>query len=165
MSYDHYQKLIFENDKYLYYVSSLGYVSRKTKKTKELKLKSSFIKDGRLAVNIAGKTFSLGQLIAKAFMRDYKSNCCVGYKDGNRENCNIENLYLLTRYEEGKKVGKSNNCGKCVVVRENKKTIKYRTIKAASKALHCNYRTLRDYLKGRYKSSVLDALGRTIYYA
>lgn len=163
--FEHYHKLIFETKKALYYASSLGYVLKKNKSDMIERVKSSFMKDGRLAVNIAGKTIFLGQLIAKAFMRDYKSNCCVGYKDGNRKNCNITNLYLLTRFEAGKKVGKNNNRGKCVVVKENKKTIKYRTTKEASKALFCSYRTLQDYLKGRYKSSILDIPERKIYYA
>lgn len=158
-------QLIFENQKYIYYASTLGYVFRKNKHGGTKIIKSSFMKDGRLAVNIAGKTIFLGQLIAKAFMRDYRSNCCVGYKDGNRKNCSVTNLYLLTRFEEGKKVGKFNNRGKCVVVKNNKKILKYKTIKSASKALFCSYRTLRDYLKGRYKSSILDVPGRTIYYA
>lgn len=158
-------QLIFENQKYIYYASSLGYVFRKNKHGGTEKIKSSFMKDGRLAVNIAGKTCFLGQLIAKAFLREYHNTCCVGYKDGNRMNCSADNLYILTRPEEGRKVGRYNNREKGVVVQEGKTIIKYRTIKAASKGLYCSCRTLRDYLKGRYKSSVLDALGRTIYYA
>lgn len=158
-------QLIFENEKYIYYVSSLGYVFRKNIRRGTKKIQSSFLKDGRLAVNIAGKTCFLGQLVAKAFLREYHNTCCVGYKDGNRMNCNTDNLYILTRPEEGRKVGRCNNREKRVVVQEGKRIIKYRTIKAASKGLYCGYRTLRDYLKGKYKSSVLDIPGRKIFYA
>ena len=165
MKYSHHQKLIFENNKYLYYASSLGYISRKTKANGKERIKLSFVKDGKLAVDIAGKTHFLGQIIAKAFMRDYHKNCCVGYRDGDRKNCNVENLYILTQQEEGKMVGKHNMRGKSVIVEENNTITKFKTIKEASKALYCSYRTLRCYLKGVYPTSVLDIPGRKIYYA
>lgn len=158
-------QLIFENEKYIYYASSLGYVFRKNIRRRTKKIKSSYMKDGRLTIDIAGKPCSLGQLIAKAFLREYHNNCCVGYKDGNRMNCSADNLYILTRPEKGRKVGRYNNREKGVVVQEGKTIMKYRTIKAASKGLYCGYQTLRDYLNGKYKLSVLDVPGRTIYFA
>lgn len=165
MKYEHYDYKIAENEKYIYYVSSLGYVYRKDKLSKQKIRHQPYIHHNRVYVKINGKDCRLATLIAKTFMRDYDTSYCVGYKDKDIKNCNIENLYLYSKKTHGKITGKLAHRNRPVVIQEYKsKPVIYRSVREAAKALYCSYQCLLDYLNGVTKKSVVKKYGRKIFY-
>ncbi len=162
--YEHYQKLICENSKFYYYASSKGYISRVDKTTHRERIQTPYMHHNRLRVKVSSKDYNLAALIAKTFMRDYKDKCCVGYKDGNITNCSIDNLFLYSYSDHGRKTGYLSRSHPVIVHEFKKEPVRYRSVREAAKALYCSYQTLLDYLKGASKHSVLKKYGRKIYY-
>lgn len=93
----------------LYKISSLGNVLS-TKK--QALLKTSFNSDGypqvSLCKNSKSKTFTIHRLMAKSFFGIYGRELEVNHKDGDKKNCNLNNLELVSR-EYNMKHAKDNN--------------------------------------------------------
>jgi hypothetical protein len=148
----------------IWYVSSDGSVTSVFKSINKKIIIHPFNKDGHATIKINGKETRLSRLIARNFIRGFNSQLRVGYKDGNKFNCNVNNLYLYTQTQHGKRTGYKSR-SKAVIVKEyRQEPIEYRSIRTAAKHLYCSYQTLLDYLSGTVKTSVLKKFGRKIYY-
>ena len=154
-------EFICETDKHRYYVSNQGYVlSVSSKSYKERRL-TGHVKQGRknapYTIRIGGKDKSIKHLVAQAFMPDYKGlDSNILHKDGNKKNCHVDNLIIVPKKQVCKITGPLSRSQKVVVTDKHGTETVYSSIRKAAIALNCSYQTLLDYMKGRYKSSVLD---------
>lgn len=161
--YEHHSRLIYENRSWLYYAHSKGYIYKILKSDNTKIKKLGYLKNGILVVKINGKEKNVKTIIAAKFMRDYKPGICVGCKDKNESNLNVENLYLYTYIMHGKLTGYKSRTKKIIVSEAGESKV-YRSVRSCAKALGVSYQTLLDYLSGKYKNSVLDKEGRVIMY-
>lgn len=162
--YYHYSQLIYENKSWLYYAHSKGYIYKILKSDKSKVVKLGYMKDGVMSVKLNGKAMNVKTIIASKFMRDYKPGMCIGCKDKDEANLNVENLYLYTMRMHGKLTGYKSRSKK-ILVTESGITKEYRSVRSCAKALGASYQTLLDYLSGKYVNSVLAKEGRVIRYA
>lgn len=163
MRYDHYDIRFRENKTYIWYISSKGYVYKILKKEVDRNCYhnkiylSGYIHAGKLVIKVAkNKTMLLKTLVASKFMKNYYPGCCINHKDNNQLNCNIENLYIYSMREHGKLTGYKNNKNKPIIISSNGKTIEYRSSRIAAKDLFVSRETIRDYLLGKVKNSILN---------
>lgn len=165
--FDHYQRLISESKYNLWYINSMGYVVRLSKKDNSKRVLKPFFKKRNICVKVSGKTTYIKTLVAKYFCHEYKPGICIGFKDNDPTNCNIENLYFYSYEENGRLTGHMSKAQPLIIEfqKGNKKErIEFRSIREAAKHLYCSYQTLLDYLKGKYKTSVLNDYNMKIYY-
>lgn len=154
-------ELICETDKHRYYVSNQGYVlSVSSKSYKERRL-TGYVKQGRknapYIIKLDGKEKCIKHLVAQAFMPDYKGDkSVILHKDGNKKNCRVDNLIVVSKRQVNQITGALSTSQKVVVTDKQGIETVYSSIRKAAIALNCSYQTLLDYMKGRYKSSVLD---------
>ena len=165
MSYEHFHRLIAETRRKLYYCSTKGFMFTIDKFSgKRFDLHPN-IKDGKYRVSIH-KT------------KDPYLKHCVWFTatghwptldenvvpiDGNELNCCITNLKIVDKREVARVTGPMSQSQVVVVKERNKPPVEYSSVRKAAKALYCSYQTLLDYLKGKYKTSVLKKYGRKIY--
>ena len=163
--YEHFQVLIATTRRKQYYCSTKGDVYTIDRFSgKKFKLHPN-IKDGKPRISIHGT-------------KDPYLKHCVWYVatghwptldenvvpiDGNELNCNITNLKIVDKREVAKVTGPMSQSQVVVVQEYKKEPIEYRSVRQAAKALYVSYQTLLDYLKGKYKNSVLKKYGRRIY--
>lgn len=153
--------LIGETKKHKYFVSNQGYVlSVSSKSYKEHKL-SGYVKQGRknapYVVKIGNAEHCVKHLVAQAFMPEYngsKSN--ILHKDGNKRNCRVDNLIVVSKSQVAKITGPLSRSQAIIVIDKNGNEIKFSSIRKAAVSLNCSYQTLLDFINGRYKKSVLD---------
>jgi len=69
-----------------------GHIRRKS----DMVVEQTLNKDGKLSVNINGKSVLLHRLMALAWLGNPR-NRDVGFKDGNKSNCAVENLEYISR--------------------------------------------------------------------
>lgn len=162
--YYHYSQLIHENRSWLYYAHSKGFIYKILKSDKTKVVKLGYLKDGVMVIKINGKQKNVKTIIASKFMRDYKPGMCIGVKDKNESNLNVENLYLYSYKMHGKLTGYKSRSKKIIVSEAGVSKV-YRSVRSCAKALGASYQTLLDYLAGKVKNSVLDKEGRIINYA
>lgn len=139
-----------------YYISNKGNVySERIGKRREL---SMWIRDNKLVTKVANKEVKVAYLVAKHFIREYYDGCIVMTKDENPYNVDESNLEIFSRSEISKRNALMNNkCKKKVGVFEQDKLIRtFASAKEASIALHYNYSSVRDTLKGRIKRPYYD---------
>ncbi len=106
--FDHYSLLIHESNNYLYYVNSTGIIFKINKTSLSYNDKiylNPYVKHNNLAIKIHGKEYLLKTLIAMKFSKEYYPGVCIGFKDKNFRNCNIENLYFYSMKEHGINTG------------------------------------------------------------
>ena len=94
------------------------------------------------------KTYFVHQLVADAFLpvlfeKDVRTY--VGFKDGNRGNCAVENLYRYDRWEGMRDIKE------VIVCKET--GICYETYREAAEATNCNEGNINKCCKGRLKST------------
>ena len=154
-------EFICETDKHSYYVSNQGYVlSVSSKRFKERRL-TGYVKQGRknapYIIKIGSKEKCIKHLVAQAFIPDYKGDkSVILHKDRNKKNCHVDNLIVVSKRQVNQVTGPLSRSQKIVVTDNQGKETVYSSIRKAATALNCSYQTLLDYMKGRYKSSVLD---------
>lgn len=154
-------EFICETDKHRYYVSNQGYVlSVSSKSFKERRL-TGYVKQGRKSapyvIKIGKQEKCIKHLVAQAFLPDYKNNkSVVLHKDGNKKNCHADNLIVVSKRQVNQITGPLSRSQKIAVTDSQGKETVYSSIRKAAIALNCSYQTLLDYMKGGYKSSVLD---------
>ena len=77
-----------------YYVMSNGIFISVSKNTgKVWNIKPQW-KDNKFRVNIAGKYYDAARLVYTTFIEDIDHNIKIGFKDGNKKNFAVENLFL-----------------------------------------------------------------------
>lgn len=154
-------ELVAKSDKKKYYASNKGYILSVDKKSySEKKLKSYLkakIKNPPYVVKIDGKERIVKHLIAKAFLHEYKENdCCILHKDGNKNNCAVDNLIIVPKKLVNKVTGPMSRSCPVIVCDLTGEEQQYSSIRKAALALNVSYQTLLDYMKGTYSHSVLD---------
>ncbi len=162
MNYDHYSYKVDESSHAIWYADTRGFILKKYKKSGITRLVKGYIKRGFRVVKINYKECRFARVIARTFMKNYQDDLLIGYKDGNKENCSLQNLYLYSRRQHGKKTGYLSNSVP-VIVDDSKGRKEYRSVRCAAKHLYVSYQTLLDYLAGRVEHSVLEKQGRKIY--
>ncbi len=154
-------ELVYETNRHKYYVSNMGYVlSVSSKSYKERKL-TGYIKQGRVnapyVIKLGTKEKCIKHLVAQAFIPGYKgADSNVLHKDGNKLNCRVDNLIVVTKSQVAKITGPQSRAQKIIVTDCKGDETVYSSIRKAANNLNCSYQTLLDYINGRYKKSVLD---------
>ena len=164
MSYEHYSYKIHESDRAIWYADTRGFILKKYKISGKYTLLKGYIKDGFRVVKINSKECRFARVIAKTFMKEYHDDLLIGYKDNNKKNCSLDNLYLYTRRLHGKKTGYLSKSVPVIISDKKKGSVEFRSVRQAAKSLYVSYQTLLDYLAGRVDHSVLNIPGREIYY-
>lgn len=157
--YKNYQKkLVNETDRFLWYVRSDGVVERITKSTKKKVIQTSWPDSkGTMKVKI-NKDVHLAALVIKSFTRTKPGSFIIRYKDGDKTNCALKNLIVISDKKLGHLTGYKAKSMKVSVKKKysREEPVIYRSIRQAAKALHVSNQTLSMYLRGKFKSSVLD---------
>lgn len=143
--FEHYQVRIAESDRYIWYANSKGFVYKVLKSNGKVIQLSGYQKRGFKITKVRGYEENLSHLIASTFMRNYYDGCLIGYKDGDKSNCNVENLFIYSREEHGKNTGYLSK-GKGVLLVKDGKKKRYRSVREAAKSIHVSDQTLLDYL-------------------
>lgn len=173
MRYEHFDQLVEETHRKLFYVSTRGYaytIDKFSGKRTDLKpcWHRNYCRVG-FSSKIFGRNPSLKKLVWYVAYKEVPDtlNYCIMTRDGNGMNCSIENLYLekpcSVRHRTGAMAGRNFP----VIVQEYKKeAVEYSSVREAAKALYVSYQTLSDYLNGitNKRKSVLYKWGRKIYY-
>lgn len=147
--YEHFQMLVYENSRSLYYIKTDGTGYRIDKKTKKRTELMFGVKDGKPRTYIHG----LGSPFLKTLVWKVAKVCVPkGYDivcvDGNEMNCSIENLMLKSHAEVGRITGPKSRSRAVIVTKDGKKT-RYRSVREAAKSLYVCYQTLSDWLNGK----------------
>lgn len=144
---------ICEGKRYFYAVCEDGTVIRTQRNNlKESKAKVT-IKNGKAWVYIGRTMYKLDSLVARHFIPSYELNDIIEHIDGNPKKCAVWNLRVISRSEYNK--GRSRNgLAKEVIV----DGVTYPSIQAAAKALYVEQSTLHNYLRGKWKNTMLDGL-------
>lgn len=126
----------------------------KARKTKE--------KPGRvMVVRVGSKRYVLKRLVLRSFVGiDVGETWRIQHRDGNPENCALNNLILYSR-EEAERLGLGSRW-KIEVEFNDGRTVIYRSLAECSKALYCDRSTLYDYLHGRVKDSCVASKARSV---
>ena len=111
------------------------------------------ITDGRAWVHIGHTKYKVDTLVAKHFISGYKPYSVIEHMDGNPKNCARWNLRILPRGEYNKRQSR-NGLSKPVVADG---TI-YPSMTTCANALYVDRNTLRNYLNGKYKNTMLDGM-------
>ena len=165
MKHKYYSRLVDENNDFLYYVNSSGYVYRVSKRNpKIIYYIKGYKKNNNIAVKIRSKEYLLKHLIASKFYDKYYPGICIGFKDNDFTNCCIDNLYFYSMKRHGKLTGGLTSKCKKVIVKQFGTCKEFSSVRSAAKYLYCSYQTLSDYLNGKFKKSVLSKHGRSIVY-
>ena len=131
----------FQGKIYFYSVSEQGEVIKINQNTfEETKIKP-LLKYGCATVSANNKKYTLKHLVASKFLKNYRKGNFVDVIDGNPFNCHIENLRVRKRGLQVQVNG-----------------VEYDSLLECAEALHCDYRTLSDYLNKKVKNSVLDGI-------
>lgn len=162
-SYDHHSRYLTESNRFIWYINSKGYIHKITKSTNKETILNGYIKDSFKIIKIKSVECRLSHLIAEYFLKDYYPGCCVGYKDGNKLNCDVENLYIYSRIQHGKETGYLAK-GMPVIIKRKNKATRYRSIREAAKSINVSYQTLQDYLEKKVKYGVIKDMGVKAYY-
>lgn len=168
-SFQHYSVKITESRVFVWYVNSEGFVYKIIKSTITPTFSGSkimlpgYVKNGFKMIKVRSKEYKLSHLVASKFIKGYYPGCCVNYKDNNKLNCNVENLFIYSKSEHGKNTGYRSKA-KAVIIKKNGINKVYRSVREAAKAIYVSYQTLLDYLAGIYKTSVIDDLDLKIKY-
>ena len=141
---------ITEGKLYLYGVLENGKIIKTFKKTYSETQVTPYLKRGHATVKIAHKEHRVKNLVAKAFIANYRPGDYAEVIDGDPFNCDIRNIRICSKSEHGKRTGHKSRAQPIVV-----NGTPYRSIRAASSAIHVSYQTLLDYMTGKSKNSVL----------
>ena len=169
-SFDHYSMKLTESKKYIWYVSSRGYVYKFLKSAQKSDhdfskpiLVNGYMKDGFRSIKVRNKKKRLSHLIGSLFLKDYYPGCVIGFKDNDPNNLNVPNLFVYSYKEHGLKTGyKAKSMP--VVIEKNNKRVTHRSVRSAAKTLNVSYQTLSDYLNGTVVHSVIDDLNVNVFY-
>lgn len=105
-----------------------------------------------LVIRIGGERLVLKNEVIKAFTnKKVVKHWQIQHKDGNPENCKLNNLVFIPLEECDKYKGTS----RIVVTLKNKSTVTYKSVAEAAKALFVTERTLYNFIYKKVKRSVL----------
>lgn len=163
--YEHFQRLIAETSRRLYYVSTKGEVFAHDKFSSKVTKLEPYLKQGkpRLSIHHTKDPYlkHCVWFVATGHWPTIDEN--VIPIDGNEQNCDFTNLKLVDKREVAKVTGPMSQSQAVIVQERGQPPKEYRSVRQAAKALYVSYQTLLDYLKGKYKTSVLKKYGRRIY--
>lgn len=146
-NFEHFSFRVAENEKYIYYINTLGWAFSKNKDTGAQYILNPTLKN---QVSINGKMENLAKLIYKTVYSEIiEKNGKLSFVpikiekiiflDGNQKNCNIENLANIPKKSNEFAIfKKNNNNGKCVEI------------------------NLRDYLKNLIQAEVENKLKQIV---
>lgn len=161
--FEHYSVLIYENNRFLFYLNSSGLYYKVSKKTSEHYILKGFLKKGFRTFKINSKEVRAKNLVASVFIKNYKPGMIVEVIDGNQENISVTNLKLSTYRKHGLLTGHKSKARKVVVIDKNNNKTVYRSGRKAAIALYVSYQTLYDYLNNTVVNSVVDTLVNDVY--
>lgn len=157
IEFEHYDQRISESKRYIWYVSSKGYIFRLCKNTGKRKRLSKYKKGENYVITKAGgKEYHLNQLVAKVFIHKWFEGCFVLSMDNHIFNNNVENLEVISPKEFINRLKSTSRSMPVLITnRIKQKTNRYRSIREAAKTLHVSYQTLADYLNDKTVNGVL----------
>lgn len=167
---EHFDRLIKETSRRLFYVSTAGYVysiGKMSQKGRYCRYKNQ-MHNGIVRVGLHGlKTSNLKKLVWWGQTGQYLGkDWNILPKDGNEENCAFENLRPVRKEEVSRVTGPMSRSRAVVVRRGGNAEIEwFRSAREAAKSLYCSYQTLLDYLNGKTRHSVLARQGRLMMWA
>lgn len=151
-----YFKEISRSKLFIYYASTRGYVLRVLKSNYSEEKVKVWYRRGKAYIKINYKEIPLKQVIAAAFLKEYKKGDIVECIDGNIYNCRVDNLRIVSPQEHGRRTGgKSRNIPVRVISPDGKQR-DYPSERAAARALYCSYQTVINRVNGKYSKSVID---------
>lgn len=149
-------KLISSSRLYDYYVASNGSILKYLRSSYKESTIKGYLHRKRLTVKIQGKEYTVKNLVAKSFMPGYKKGMVVLNIDGNPWNNAVDNLELISQREYNRITGPMATSQRIEVFTPDGKRKVYSSIRKAAKDMYVSYQTILDYMKGSYRSSVLD---------
>jgi hypothetical protein len=142
---------LHEGKRYYYSLCEDGTILRTQRNNlKVSKAKISYI-NGKAFIYIGRIAYKLDSLVARHFIESYKLNDIIEHIDGKEKNCAVWNLRIIPRAEYNKGKGR-NKLAKSVMA----DGVLYPSVIAAAEALFVERSTLDNFLKGKYKTSMLD---------
>ena len=141
---------ITEGKMFYYGIFENGKIIKTLKSTYAETSVSVYLKRGHATVKIANKEHTVKNLVAKAFIPNYKPGDYVEVINGDPFDCHINNIRIYSKSEHGKRTGHKSSSLPVIV-----NGLHYRSIRTAAKSLHVSYQTLLDYMAGKHKKSVL----------
>lgn len=85
----------------LYQISNLGMVKSFNKNKNGIILKRCYNQHNMLLITLCNnkisKNFYVHRLVAEYFLEDFNDKLEVHFKDGNKDNCNCNNLYMSNK--------------------------------------------------------------------
>lgn len=158
---EHYGMKIGEGGMYEYYVHSSGYVWRRNKNTGAIYRNTIFMRNDKYCVKIDGRSEYLHVLIAKVFLaKYYKEGYDIVFKNGDRYDCNVNNLAFEKRSTLRKRTNKNS---KKIVVEDEEKVRIFKSTRAAARWLKTSHQLISMIAKGEILNSY-TLKGYKIYY-
>jgi hypothetical protein len=128
-----------ESNKYLYYVTDDGGVIKKCKSNGRETAAKAYLKNNMATVKANCKEYTLKNLVAKHYCRNYVPGAYIETKNGNPFDCAARNLRVYTKSEHGRRTGYKSKSRPITI---NGK--RYRSVRQAAKTLPCSYQTIYD---------------------
>lgn len=109
--------------------------------------------------NNVRKLYTVSRLVAQAFLFDFNRSSYLLHKDGDYQNCRVDNLIVMTKSNVASLSGYSSKRSRAVrLTYEDGVFAEFRSVRSAAKAIPCSYQTLLDYIAAKRKNSVLDQI-------
>ncbi len=151
--FEHFNRMIYETNNAEYWCSSKGYAWRVPKvgihKGEKIRFKA-IMHGGQMRICI--KTWpefrnsgNLKRLVYYTVRGHWPDGCLIPI-DGNEENCNYTNLKLVPQLAILHEHGGKAKCQPVIVTGKDGTETRYRSVRAAAKALYVSYQTLSDFL-------------------
>lgn len=142
---------------YEYYIGTDGLIHKLTRKSGIESIMHGTLKRGAVVVKINGKHKSIKAIVAQAFIpQSRKGRWVIKNIDGNPWNNAVDNLELISQREYNRITGPMATSQRIEVFTPDGKRKVYSSIRKAAKDMYVSYQTILDYMKGSYKSSVLE---------
>lgn len=151
-----YFKLIAESKLFKYFASSRGYVLRVLKSNYEEERVKVWKRRGKAYIKINYREIPLKQVIAAAFIKEYKKGDIVECIDGNIYNCRVENLRIISPQEHGRRTGGTSRNIPVRVIYPDGQQRDFPSERAAARELYCSYQTIINRVNGKYSKTVID---------
>lgn len=165
--FEHFSRMVYETRRAEYWCSSKGFAWYVPKvgihKGERIAFKAC-LHSGQMRICIKPwpefrNSGNLKRLVYFAVNGRWPEGCLIP-RDGNERNCSYPNLKLVSRFSVLREHGGSAKCQPVIVTARDGTETRYRSVRAAAKALFVSYQTLSDYLN-RVSGSRYSVLYKT----